>query len=60
MQYLFIGLSSTDLAAIKQFKLKALALLLVFVVKTTNQLTTTQSARALCHHFLTQIDEVNK
>lgn len=55
MQNLFIGLNKIDLAAVKQFKLKALALLLVFIVKGTNQ-----SARALCHYFLTQVEDVNR
>lgn len=55
MQHLFVGLTKSDMAAVKQFKLKALALLLVYVVKATNQ-----SARALCHQFLSQVDEINK
>ena len=55
MQHLFVGLTKSDMAAVKQFKLKALALLLVYIVKATNQ-----SARALCHQFLSQVDEINK
>ncbi|XP_050525128.1 integrator complex subunit 4 [Daktulosphaira vitifoliae] len=55
MQYLFVGLSMQELASIKQFKLKVIALLLVYIVKATNQ-----SARALCHYFLTQLEDTNK
>lgn len=55
MQYLFVGLSVQELACIKQFKLKVIALLLVYIVKATNQ-----SARALCHYFLTQLEDTIK
>ncbi|XP_050424644.1 integrator complex subunit 4 isoform X2 [Adelges cooleyi] len=55
MQYLFVGLSVQELASIKQFKLKMIALLLVYIVKATNQ-----SARALCHYFLTQLEDTIK
>lgn len=55
MQYLFVGLSVQELASIKQFKLKVIALLLVYIVKATNQ-----SARALCHYFLTQLEDTIK
>lgn len=55
MQYLFVGLSVQELASIKQFKLKVIALLLVYIVHATNQ-----SARALCHYFLTQLEDTIK
>ncbi|VVC31823.1 Armadillo-type fold,Armadillo-like helical [Cinara cedri] len=55
MQYLFVGLSVQELASIKQFKLKVIALLLVYIVNATNQ-----SARALCHYFLTQLEDTIK
>lgn len=55
MQYLFVGLNVQELASIKQFKLKVIALLLVYIVNATNQ-----SARALCHYFLTQLEDTIK
>jgi hypothetical protein len=55
MQYLFVGLSVQELASIKQFKLKVISLLLVYIVNATNQ-----SARALCHYFLTQLEDTIK
>lgn len=55
MQYLFVGLSVQELASIKQFKLKVIALLLVYIVNATNQ-----SARALCHYLLTQLEDTIK
>ncbi|CAH1723711.1 integrator complex subunit 4 [Aphis gossypii] len=55
MQYLFVGLSVQELASIKQFKLKVIALLLVYIVNATNQ-----SARTLSHYFLTQLEDTMK
>lgn len=60
MQYLFTGLNSAELAAIKQFKLRALGLLLVHLVKSSNQPVTNQSAKALCHYFVVQVEKVNR
>jgi hypothetical protein len=60
MQYLFTNLSSVDMAAVKQLKLKTLALLLVYVVKSNSQSSGSQSAKALCHFFITQVDATNK
>jgi len=44
-----------DLAAVKQFKLKALALQLVYIVRASNS-----SALALCEHFLEQIEDTQR
>ncbi|XP_063238689.1 integrator complex subunit 4 isoform X6 [Bacillus rossius redtenbacheri] len=52
LQYLFVGLNAEDLASVKQLKLKALALQLVYIVRGSNS-----SALALCDHFLKQLSE---
>ncbi|XP_049803533.1 integrator complex subunit 4 [Schistocerca nitens] len=55
LQYLFIGVSEDDLALVKQLKLKALALQLVYIVRCSNS-----SALALCDHFLEQVEDVHR
>ncbi|KAK3907732.1 Integrator complex subunit 4 [Frankliniella fusca] len=55
LQHMFMGLRSTELAAVKQFKLKALALQLVYIVTGSNS-----SALSLCDHFLLQVEETQK
>ncbi|XP_014245422.1 integrator complex subunit 4 [Cimex lectularius] len=55
LQYLFVGLEKIELAAVKQFQLKALALHLVYVVKATNL-----SALALCEHFLIKVERTQR
>lgn len=55
LEYLFVGLTDADQALIKQFKVKALALQLVYIVRATNQ-----SARTFCQHFLQQVDLMNR
>lgn len=55
LQHLFVGLKEEDLAAVKQFKLKALALQLVYIVRASNS-----SALALCEHFLEQIEDTQR
>jgi len=55
LQHLFVGLKEVDLAAVKQFKLKALALQLVYIVRASNS-----SALALCEHFLEQIEDTQR
>jgi len=52
---LFVGLKEVDLAAVKQFKLKALALQLVYIVRASNS-----SALALCEHFLEQVEDTQR
>ncbi|XP_063238670.1 integrator complex subunit 4 isoform X4 [Bacillus rossius redtenbacheri] len=54
LQYLFVGLNAEDLASVKQLKLKALALQLVYIVRGSNS-----SALALCDHFLKQVDDTH-
>ncbi|KAJ9583048.1 hypothetical protein L9F63_022613 [Diploptera punctata] len=55
LQHLFVGLREEDLAAVKQFKLKALALQLVYIVRASNS-----SALALCEHFLEQVEDTQR
>jgi integrator complex subunit 4 len=55
LQHLFVGLKEEDLAAVKQFKLKALALQLVYIVRASNS-----SALALCEHFLEQVEDTQR
>ncbi|XP_034232413.1 integrator complex subunit 4 isoform X1 [Thrips palmi] len=55
LQHMFMGLGSVELAAVKQFKLKALALQLVYIVTGSNS-----SALSLCDHFLLQVEETQK
>ena len=50
-----MGLTEEDLAAVKQFKLKALALQLVYIVRASNS-----SALALCDHFLEQVEDTQR
>jgi integrator complex subunit 4 len=50
-----VGLKEEDLAAVKQFKLKALALQFVYIVKASNS-----SALALCEHFLEQVEDTQR
>lgn len=51
LQYLFVGLEKIEMAAVKQFQLKALALHLVYIVRASNL-----SALALCEHFLNKVE----
>ncbi|KAL1140378.1 hypothetical protein AAG570_000310 [Ranatra chinensis] len=55
LQYLFVGLKKRELAAVKQFKIKALALHLVYIVRVSNL-----SALALCEHFLTVVENTQR
>jgi integrator complex subunit 4 len=55
LQHLFVGLKEVDLAAVKQFKMKALALQLVYIVRASNS-----SALALCEHFLEQVEDTQR
>ncbi|KAI5745495.1 hypothetical protein M8J76_011490 [Diaphorina citri] len=55
LEYLFVGLTDVDLALIKQFKVKTLALQLVYVVRATNQ-----SARTFCQHLLQQVELMSR
>jgi len=50
-----MGLKEVDLVAVKQFKLKALALQLVCIVRASNS-----SALALCEHFLEQVEDTQR
>lgn len=55
LQYLFVGLEKVEMAAVKQFQLKALALHLVYIVRASNL-----SALALCEHFLNRVELTQK
>nr|XP_023015747.1 integrator complex subunit 4 [Leptinotarsa decemlineata] len=55
LQFFFVGLSSVEQCAVKQFRLRALALNLVYIVKGSNA-----SALAPCHHFLTVVEDMQK
>ncbi|PNF19739.1 hypothetical protein B7P43_G14759 [Cryptotermes secundus] len=55
LQHLFVGLKEEDLAAVKQFKLKALALQFVYIVRASNS-----SALAVCEHFLEQVEDTQR
>lgn len=55
LQHLFVGLKEVDLTAVKQFKLKSLALQLVYIVRASNS-----SALALCEHFLEQVEDTQR
>lgn len=55
LQHLFVGLKEVDLVAVKQFKLKALALQLVYIVRASNS-----SALAVCEHFLEQVEDTQR
>lgn len=50
-----MGVNDTDICAVKQFRLKALAIHLVFVVRASNA-----SALAPCHHFLAAVEETDR
>ncbi|KAJ8918318.1 hypothetical protein NQ315_008011 [Exocentrus adspersus] len=55
LQFFFVGLSPVEKCAVKQFRLRALALNLVYIVKGSNA-----SALAPCHHFLTVVEDMQK
>lgn len=55
LQFFFVGLSPVEQCAVKQFRLRALALNLVYIVKGSNA-----SALAPCHHFLTVVEDMQK
>lgn len=55
LQHLFVGLSAVESCAVKQFRLRALALNLVYIVKGSNA-----SALAPCHHFLSIVEDMHK
>ncbi|KAF7284883.1 integrator complex subunit 4 [Rhynchophorus ferrugineus] len=55
LQFFFVGLSPAEQCAVKQFRLRALALNLVYIVKGSNS-----SALAPCHHFLTAVEGMQK
>lgn len=50
-----MGLNDAEICLIKQFRLKALAIHLVFVVRGSNA-----SALAPCHHFLAAVEETER
>lgn len=53
LQFLFVGLSPVEICAVKELRLRALALNLIYIVKGTSS-----SALAPCHHFLSAIEEM--
>ncbi|XP_022910802.2 integrator complex subunit 4 isoform X2 [Onthophagus taurus] len=53
LQHLFVGFSAKELCVIKQFRLRALAINLVHIVKGSNA-----SALAPCHHFLSTVEDM--
>ncbi|KAF5275636.1 hypothetical protein FQA39_LY06748 [Lamprigera yunnana] len=55
MQYLFVGLGYSESCCVKQFRLRALALNLIYIVKGSNA-----SALAPCHHFLAAVEELQQ
>nr|CAD7395237.1 unnamed protein product [Timema cristinae] len=55
LQHLYVGLNTEDLSCVKQFKLKALALQLVYIVRGSNF-----SALALCEHFLETVEDTQR
>ncbi|XP_050295660.1 integrator complex subunit 4 [Anthonomus grandis grandis] len=55
LQFFFVGLNAEEQCAVKQFRLRALALNLVYIVKGSNA-----SALAPCFHFLTAVEEMQK
>ncbi|RZF35188.1 hypothetical protein LSTR_LSTR012626 [Laodelphax striatellus] len=55
LEYLFAGLDEKDLAAVKQLKLRTLALQLVYIVRASNL-----SALALCDNFLLQVESTER
>ncbi|CAH1956438.1 unnamed protein product [Acanthoscelides obtectus] len=55
LQFFFVGLSPVEQCAVKQFRLRALAVNLVYIVKGSNA-----SALAPCHHFLTVVEDMQK
>ncbi|CAH1100024.1 unnamed protein product [Psylliodes chrysocephalus] len=55
LQFFFVGLGSVEQCAVKQLRLQALALNLVYIVKGSNA-----SALAPCHHFLTVVEDMQK
>lgn len=55
LQFLFVGLSPVEVCAVKELRLRALALNLVYIVKGTSS-----SALAPCHHFLSAVEEMQR
>ncbi|RZC34050.1 integrator complex subunit 4 [Asbolus verrucosus] len=55
LQFFFVGLSPVEECAVKMFRLRALALNLVYIVKGSNA-----SALAPCHHFLTVVEDMQR
>ncbi|XP_072398264.1 integrator complex subunit 4 [Diabrotica undecimpunctata] len=55
LQFFFVGLSSVEQCSVKQLRLQALALNLVYIVKGSNA-----SALAPCHHFLTVVEDMQR
>lgn len=55
LQFFFVGLSPIEECTVKMFRLRALALNLVYIVKGMNA-----SALAPCHHFLTVVEDMQK
>ncbi|KAL1514289.1 hypothetical protein ABEB36_003569 [Hypothenemus hampei] len=55
LQFFFVGLSAAEQCAVKQFRLRALALHLIFIVKGSNS-----SALAPCNNFLIAVEEMQK
>jgi hypothetical protein len=55
LQHLFIGHSVATLSAVRQMKLRALALQFIYTVRGSNA-----SALAQCEHLLAEIEDVQK
>lgn len=55
LSHMFTGLSPTEIVAVKQMRLKAFALQLVYIVRGSNS-----SALALCEHLLDQVESLQK
>lgn len=55
LQHLFVGLSPAETCVIKQFRLRTLAINLVYIVKGSNA-----SALAPCYQFLSAVEDMQK
>jgi len=55
LQHVFVGHSVATMSAVRQMKLRALALQLVFTVRGSNA-----SALAQCEHFLAEVEDVQQ
>lgn len=55
LQQFFVGLSPAESCLVKQFRLRAMAMDLVYFVKVSNA-----SALAPCHHFLSMVEDMHR